>query len=163
MTTSKHETLVNLLHLNLARTLEIASFLKEIRDGELYTKEIGQGIDTWHDYLSQPEIGMTVHEANTLINLMDYMVRNGIDPDCGIPTKTLKFLAKNNIDNPEIIYAASQLTHKDFKELHYDKGSTKPRTYTYMLMKRCNETGNLTKVHGIESSELEDNFKDKLE
>ena len=61
----------------------------------------------------------------------------------------------------ELLEDARFLAQKDFKDRLYDRqiessNDETERTYTYLIMKRCKETSNLTRVFGIESSQIED-------
>lgn len=136
---------------------DLGMALHSVKKNESYREEIGEGIDTWHDYLYM--IGLTNREASYLISA--YLWSNTLDEEslkvvADIPKESLKKLVSNKETDPEMILAAQTLTVKDFKERFYDhktkdKGK---RTYTYMVMKKCNETGTLEKVHGVESEEI---------
>lgn len=134
--------------------------LREVKNS--YRDLVGEGIDTWHDFLNQPEVGMTVREANELISIADKLT---YEQYCDMPTATAKYLVRLKIDlGDEILYSASTLTTKDFKERYFDikTNDEGQRTYSFMVMKKCNETGNLTKVHEVESEEVLKAFKDKI-
>ncbi len=160
--TSKNNELVTLLKSVRIAGVHAGHLLMEMREGERYKEEIGEGINTWHDYLSQPDIGMSVVEANALIKLFQFCTSHNISDHtiARIPTPTLKHLVKNSATLPteEILEAGATLSTRDFKERFYDhvtedKGK---RTYTYMVMKKCLETGTMTKVY---EDELEEGIK----
>jgi hypothetical protein len=141
--------------------INLGSLLKEIKVGELYKTEIGAGIDTFYQFLCQPEIGMTVNEANFLIKAYD-KAKEGHYNFRDISPRKLKYLLSSaNID--ELIDDARTLSNADFIERHYDKKTNnEARTYEYLVMRRCNETGSLSKVGGVESNEVKEVFKDKI-
>jgi hypothetical protein len=126
-----------------------------------YRDLVGEGINTWHDFIAQPEIALSTTEANFLLGIaetffvIDYM---------GMPKANAKLILKMGEVDEEILYAAKTLSIKDFRDRYYDlvteeKGE---RTYSYLVMKKCNETGNLSKVHEVESEEVLSAFKDKI-
>lgn len=160
---SNHQELLESLRLNRIVTHELGKQLKKIKENESWVYEIGNGIDTWHEYLSQPEIGMTVREANDLIKMADYARKTNTNPQ-EFSTKNYKMLVKEHESNEEIIESAKVLSNRDFKERYYDHKTADKgkRTYTYMVMKRCNETNNMSKVHGVESDEVLKKFKEHI-
>lgn len=132
---------------------------------ESYATMVGEGINTWASFLEQPEIGLTVREANSLIQLYEW-VGDGDVPLADLNLTTAKFCALKGIPMEGMEEDMKVLSLKDFKDRHYDvvsKEDNAPRTYTYMVMKRCNETGNLTKVYGEGVEELEETIKTKLD
>jgi len=140
--------------------------LWRLKANNLYKKAIGEGgIDTWNDFLKLPEIGLSTSEANRLMDIYEQFVVKLEYSEKEIAqakTKALHYLlpvakrgevSKETMD--ELLESAQHLTLSQFKEELYDakteyKGE---RTYTYMVMCKCNETGNMQKVHGL-SSEL---------
>ena len=160
--TSNYKTLLGLLReIRTLQYFELGSLLALIKAEESYRTEIGAGIETWHQFLSQPEIGMTVNEANYLIKVFE--LANNVDFDIRtIPPKSLKLILTKNLPN-DLFHEAATLSTADFKELHFDAETGKEeRTYEYLVMKRCNETGGLSKVNGVESQEVQEAFKDKI-
>ena len=141
-------------HIAMGELLSIA------KEQKIWQTDIGEGIDTWYDFLAQPEIGMGVHEANTLISVFKLSQSIGLADTIQIPPQTLKYMAKVGGD----VEDAKVLTTKDFKDKYYeDKHKKDERTYTYLVMKRCTETGNMTKVHGVESEEVLTAFNEKID
>ena len=124
---------------------------------------MGDGINTWSDFLAQPEIGMTVREANQLIQLAEYV--SGVNvPLWELNLATARFAALRGIVDPELLDDMKVLTLKDFKDRHYDKNTDDKgeRTYKYLVMKRCNETGNLSKVYTDEVEKIEKRLAEEL-
>lgn len=127
-----------------------------------YESLVGEGINTWASFLEQPEIGMTVREANSLVQLSEWA--NGIRvPFEDVNLSTARFCTKNGCPTEGLEEDMSVLSLRDFKDRHYEvvNGEDAPRTYTYLVMKRCVETGNLTKVYGVEDLEAE--IKEKID
>lgn len=129
-----------------------------LRDAKLnYRDMVGEGINTWVDFISQPEIGLTAREATSLIQL------HNLETDSGIPISTLnlataKFVASKGIYKPELIEDMRFLSLSDFKERYHDITvgvDNAPRSYTCLVMKRCNETGNLSRVYGDGITDVE--------
>jgi hypothetical protein len=138
--------------------------LLKLRQGEKYMKAVGS-IDSWSEYLSQPEIGMSVAEANSLINVFRFAIgRLTVEDHLQIPFATLKEMLKHDDESGEMIEAAKNLSTKDFRDRYYEyTHDEEPATdFTYMVMKRSADTGNLKKVHGIESEEILNVFKDQI-
>ena len=163
------EQLVALLQSVRIANVKVGHLLMQIREGEKYKEEIGQGVDSWYDYLSQPEVGMSVTEANSLIRLHKFCATNFISEHliARIPTPSMRHLVKNAAPFPmeEILEAGATLSPRDFKDRYYDISTedTGVRTYTYMVMKKANETGTMEKIHGVESEEIISAFKKKIE
>ncbi len=157
--TSKNNELIELLKSVRIADVHVGHLLSEIKEGEIYKEEIGEGINTWYDYLNQPDIGMSVVEANALIRLYQFCTSNNISREyiVRIPTPTMKHLVKNTATLPteEILEAGATLSTSDFKERFYDHATDYKggRTYTYMVMKKCVETGTLSKVYDDELKE----------
>ena len=121
------------------------------------------------DYLAQPEVGLTKGEANRLVQIYEeFVVKFHYDEVyiANIPLKNLHYLlpiAKATKDESKItslLNEAKHLSQKDFKERVYDiktedKGE---RTYEYLIMKKCKETGGMVKVHNIPSEEIKYRF-----
>lgn len=140
---------------------DIGGVLKTIKEGELWKTEIGDGVQTWHQFLSQPEINLTVNEANQYIKIFELPLSQ--DQKKLISLRNLKFIANKPID-PELIADATVLSRTDLRERHHDVSSgSEKRTFEYVLMRRVKETGSLSKVNGVESQELEQKFKDRIE
>ena len=160
--TSKYSELREYIYRSNQVTLGIAEILKQIKDGDLFKSEIGYGVDTWHQFLAMPEIGMTVNEANFLIRI--YNLSLDFPSLVEVPRRMWKLLDGQDI-NEELIESAKTLSYQDLKERLYDVtvNDNGERTYTYVVMKRCNETGNLSRVPIIESDEVVERFKDKIE
>ena len=53
---------------------------------------------------------------------------------------------------------AKMLSDKDFREAMVENQNITDRTYTYSVMKRCKETGSMTKVHGLDSDDIKNKF-----
>lgn len=134
--------------------LQLGEMLGSIKDGA-YRELVGEGINTWSDFLAQPEIGLSVREANALVRLADWVDAMDV-PLEQLNLATANFAASKGILERDLLEDIKVLSLKDFKERHYDHvtNDSGPRTYTYLLMKKCNETGNMTKVHDVDEEQL---------
>lgn len=134
--------------------LQLGEMLASIKEGA-YKEMVGEGVNTWSDFLAQPEIGLSVREANALIRLADWVDAMDV-PLERLNLATANFAASKGILERDLVEDMSVLSLKDFKERHYDHVTqdSGPRTYTYLLMKKCNETGNMTKVHDVDEEQL---------
>jgi hypothetical protein len=137
----------------------IGKHLKTLRDTEDYKKL--SGLESWFDFLAQPEIDLTAQEANKLISNYEFIVSNNLPQD--ISSRRISLLKK--ISNPiEIYNETALLSYKDMKERIVDldnekSGKSNTRTYKYVIMRKCLETGTLEKVNGVESPEILNTFK----
>lgn len=117
--------------------------------------------------MKQPEIGLTVGEANKLIDLYTtFVLELGYSEEqlSSISLKNLKVLlplVKQGVQNlEELMDQARTLSDKDFKDALIETSESLvevPRTYKYVVMKVCNETKNMSKVH-----EITDEIKQQL-
>lgn len=132
---------------------------------ENYEEMVGEGITSWSDFLAQPEIGLTVREANGLIKLHDWVNETGVNIK-DVNLSSAKFAANKGLDINGVEDDINMLSLKDFKERHYDvsKGEDNaPRTYTYLLMRKCNETNSLSRVYDEEAEKLLETIKDRID
>lgn len=116
-----------------------------------YKEMIGEGINTFPDFLAQPEVGLSATDAKHLILLVEWLDATGLRLE-ELNLATARFCASKGILDPELFEDMKTLSVKDFKERHYEvkKGlelGEDERTYTYLVMKKCNETGNLSRVY----------------
>lgn len=125
---------------------------------------LATGVDTWEEYLMQPEVNISKHRASKLISIYRFFVEEHkfTPPELeDVPTYALDYISKNRIQDKskisELLDESRCLSKKDFKErfldLQHPDGEAE-RTYTYLLIKKCVETGNMTKVHDVPLSEL---------
>lgn len=139
-----------------------------LKSNNLFKKAVGQGIDKWHDFLALPEIGLDNREANRLMDIYDvFVVKHKIPEDelAEAKIKSLHYLLPIARDGKvqnvrEYVQLASTLSQSDFRESVYDLKTQDlgARTYIYLIMKKCVETGTMTKVHNISSEEIKDKF-----
>ena len=163
-----HNSLVQKLATQRKNWIEIAEALYNLKIDENFKDAVGEGVDTWNSYINQPEIGLSRREANKLVLVYNkFVIEMGKSPDelGTMPLKTLWKLLKasEGLDEDtleELYQSAPTLSHKDFTELIHDKtvDDSGARTYTYMVMRKSNETGSLSKVHDIESEAIKQAF-----
>jgi hypothetical protein len=160
-----HSSLTSLVQNGKANELQLAHKLYLLKRYDLWRDSVG-GMDRWEDYLKQPEIGIPVSKANKLIRIYEYFGQRhpGYEVE-GVPVYALDYIAKKNPnpkDIPEMLDAARNLSQVDFKDRFHDMANSQDgeafRTYSYMIMQKCNETGNLKKVHDISSEEIKSKF-----
>lgn len=173
MPTSNNETAVA-LHNSIIqfRTAEkkdewiLAQKLYTLRRYELWRFAVG-GYDSWEDYLKQPEIGISRHKADKLVRIYEFFIVNDtFTPEDlkDVPWQALDYISKKNFDKfspsyAELIEAAKHLTPKDFKERYFELSQPEvERTYSYVIMRKCDQTGNLEKVHEVESEQIKKAF-----
>lgn len=163
-----HQRLLESIAFTKTGFVVIGKLLYELNKDDNFLDAVGEGIDTWDDYISQPEISLSRGEANRLMQIYEeFVLKIGLTETelSEIPVKNLHYilpmvkkgLPKEQLD--VLIDDARHLAQKDFKEKVYEtKHDTDERTYEYMVMKRCIETGVLTKVHDITSEQIINNF-----
>lgn len=144
----------------------MGKLLHELKDKSAFKKAVGAGIDTWDDYIAQPEIHLSRGEADRLIQIYEqFVLRFQFDEDfvSEIPIKNLHYLlpiakaSGDEDDIEELLYAAKDLSQRDFRE-RVGEIKYPERTYEYLIMKRCVETGSLTKMHDIDSESIKERF-----
>lgn len=168
-----HSELVGLIKHSKRSFVETGKLLYELKKSGAYKKAVGQGIDTWKDYIAQPEIGLSITEADRLLQIYEqFVVIFGYEGDfiSKVPVKHLIYLLPickkgDAAQVDELLNAAIELSTKDFKA-HTDELKVKdtPLTYEYMIMMRCKETGSLVKLHEYSASDVDtmiQRFKDE--
>jgi hypothetical protein len=129
----------------------IGCLLYRLKEKNSFKKAVGDM--AWRDFLAQPEIGIPVREAEFLIGY--YKLCTEHQYVIHAPEESLKFLVKTNCTSPDIIRDAEQLSVKDFKERYHEKKTNDaPKTYEFVVMRKCKETGSLTMEHTVRSAEI---------
>lgn len=138
---------------------DLAAILYVLRRRELWRFAVG-GFDSWEDYLKQPEVGLTRHKADKLVRIYEYFIiqnKYTVAQLWDTPWYALDYISKKKPD-PSLIQTlledAKHLTPKDFKENYFDATEVGDRTYSYVLMRKCDQTGNLEKVHELDSETI---------
>ena len=144
--------------------VSMGKLLYELHTDDAFLEATGEGIETWQSFLAQPEIAMSVSEANRLIQIYEqFVLRLGVDEDelAQIPVKNLQYLLPivKQLENDEevlgLLNDAGSLSQRDFRErIKEYKDDDGVRTYTYIVMRRCNETSTMRKVQGIDSDTI---------
>lgn len=161
-----HQNLLTLLRNSRKNFIFQGKILYLLRVNGAYKNSFGA--DTWDDYLKSPEIGMSRREADLLIKIYEtFVLKFGYSEEylSEIPRTAinliLPFISKYPKEKiEEMLLAAQTLSIKDFKERFYDIRSDNKgeRTYEYIIMKRCIETGTMEKIHDIESDKIKEFF-----
>jgi len=143
--------------------------LYHLDQDESFKNVVGEGIDTWNEYLQQPEIGLSKGEANRLIQIYEnFVLRLGfsIETVSEVPVKNLHYLlplvkGTDDVDEvADLLADATMLSQKDFREKIYEsKNPEEEQTYEYLIMKKSIQTGSLSKVHDIPSELIKETFK----
>lgn len=167
---SLHHLLADQVSFSKQSSVEVGKLLHDLRLDDNYLTAVGEGIETWQSYLAQPEIGLSVSEANRLIQIYEvFVLRWEFEEEeiAAIPTKnlhTLLPLAKAIEVSPEgeeelmaLVNDATHLSQRDFKERLHDVKSQDDgvRTYEYVIMQKCIETGGLRKVHDFSPTDVD--------
>lgn len=160
------------LHVEVVKTiknaklnfLELGSYLKLLHQDDLFKQAVGEGIDTWDDYIAQPEIGLSKGEASRFMQIYEtFIERFEFSPKqvSEIPLKNIQYLlplAKECADKDEVqtlLSEAKNLSRQDFRErIHDIKKPDEERTYEYLIMKRCEQTGTLSRIYDIPEEEI---------
>lgn len=151
--------------------LSQGEILNKLRNDELY--KLTNGGMSWEDYLKQPEISLTAGQARQRIECYLLFVKSmgmSLEELGFYPLPALKFILgkfhkkvfANATEIRQVMEASKQLSLKDLKEFVHDANTETiegaPRTYEFLIMKRCIETGNMTKVHDIASEDIKSKF-----
>lgn len=165
-----HQMLVTVVGFSKKGFVAMGKILRALKLNSQFKSAVGQGIDTWEEYLRQPEIGLAAGEANRLIQIYEeFCVRLGYDEDTisAIPIKNIHYLLpivkamSSQEQADELIADATLLSQRDFKERLYDKkveAGEPTRTFEYLIMAKTLETGTLSKVMGIDSMTIKRAF-----
>jgi len=156
-----HQKLLESISFTKTGFVVIGKLLHHLYADSTFLQAVGEGINTWDDYISQPEICLARGEASRLIQIYEqFVLRLGLSEEdvAKIPLKNIHYLlpivkgaTEENADEiRELVEDARVLSQKDFKERVYEaKHEEQERTYEYLVMKRCHETGVLSKIHNI--------------
>lgn len=165
-----HQMLVAVVGYSKRSFVAMGKLLFALKYDNQYRNAIGSGINTWEDYLKQPEIGLAAGEANRLIQIYEeFCLRLGYDEDTisAIPVKNIHYLLPivrkfdDREDTDELVADATFLSQRDFKERLYDRKVEQgepTRTFEYMVMAKTVETGTMSRVMDIDSETIKRTF-----
>lgn len=154
-----HNNLLVVNQIGKGQDWALAKQLYALRRFDLWRFAVG-GYDSWEDYLKQPELGISRHKADKLIRIYEYFIvskKYDLENLKDVPWYALDFISKKNTPADkvmELLLDAKHLTPKDFKETYFDITNGGDRTYSYVLMKKCDQTGSLEKVHELDSETI---------
>lgn len=137
--------------------LAMGELLSELKTGDKFKDAVGD-TETWNQFLKQPEIGLSIGEADKLIKIYNRLVLDNsieITKLENISLKNLKKLSDQETITGELVDMAMTLSDQDFREVIAENSGIMERTYTYMIMKKCKETGSMTKVHGYSNEDVD--------
>lgn len=127
--------------------IELGQEFERVKDDRLYEGYA----DNFIDAVKSPEIGFSPSEAETLIKMSRMF---GLLELNDLPSHNNMKLMVNKEVHMELLKDAQVLSTTDFKEKIKDEQTgTQERTYTYEVIKRCNETGNIKRVYDEEKEE----------
>lgn len=107
--------------------------------------------DTFIDFCKSPEIGFTHSEVQQLMKM--YKLFGLLEPEDLPSHHNMKLMVSKAVDMT-LLEDAQTLTPTDFREkIKDDETGSQERTYTYEVIKRCNETGNIKRVYDEEKEE----------
>ncbi len=155
-----YQGLIQVIQSDTTCYLQKGEVLTMLKEDDAWRRAVGEGIDTWDDFLKQPEISISRLEAERMMKAWSIANSSGrslVDLE-QIPVASIKKLTELENITDEILNQAITLSVKDFKEAIAENENIQTRTYIYMVMRKCKETGNMTKVHGIESDFIKETF-----
>jgi len=162
-----HQALIKLVLAAKQNFVLMGEILYNLKRDDNFKRAVGKGIDTWVDYVKQPEIGLSKGEANRLVQIYEHFVKRlGFSPEIisEVPVKNLHYLLPivKKMDNEDDVGAlladATMLSQRDFKERVFDIKHDENRTYEYIIFKKCVETGTLTRIYDISSEQIVKKF-----
>ena len=133
--------------------IALGKSLLEAKVESIWEDEIGYGIDTWYDFIAQPEIGFSNGESNFLIGLANLSSVHSEAELSRVPTGTVKHMLKHGGD----IMDAQVLSTKDFKKKNFETKHTREPNYSYIVMK-VHEDGTMNRVYGDELETAKENI-----
>lgn len=165
-----YQQLVSTLQLQRAVGIGLGQLLWKLKANNLFKEAIGQGIETWNDFLKMPEIGLEMSEANRAMDLYEvFIIKYGYSMEelSTAKTKSLHYLlplAKDATVNEsrirELVESAKHLTQSQFREEIYDsKPGVLTSTYAFVLMRRRVETGTLQIVPNVDDQLIKAAFE----
>lgn len=127
--------------------LELGQEFERVQDEELYDGYA----DNFIDAVKSPEIGFSPSEVKTLIKM--WRMFGLLEPE-DLPSHHSMKLMVNKAVDMDLLRDAQVLSVTDFKEKIKDEQTgNQDRTYSYEVIKRCNETGNIKRVYDEEKEE----------
>lgn len=165
-----YKKLLEVLHLGRMAGALLGQQLYRLKGNNAFKDAIGEGVDTWEEFLKMPEINLETREANRAMEIYEeFVIKRGYSTEmlAEAGTKTLHYLLpmvkKDELTDKQIgglLKAGAALPQKSFREkLHEVKHPETPLTYEFVLMRRCIETNNLQKVHEIDHEQIMQVFK----
>lgn len=157
-----HQLLLKMVHHAKINFVQMGAVLKYLKEGDNFKLTTG-GIDTWEEYVRQPEISLSNGESNRLIQIYEVFCEKfgyTVEKIASVPVKNLHYLlpiAKESDDKEEIdrlVTNAELLTQKDFRDRVFEMKTDGPRTYEYYVMEKCIETGNMKRVYDIPEQDI---------
>lgn len=160
---SDYQELLKVLELGRLAGVMLGKYLFRLKANNDYQKAVGQGIDTWQEFLKMPEIGLDPREATRAMEIYEQLcLKRGYSTEmvAQAGTKSLHYMLplikKGELEESEVsglLHSAAVLPQKSFREKLQDvKGGD--RHYEFVLMRRCKETNSLQKVHDITSEQI---------
>lgn len=147
----------------------LGKVLWNLKANNSFKKAIGSGIDTWEDFLKMPEIGIDMREANRAMEIYEqFVVKLHYTEEelAEVGTKALHYvlpLVKSGELQEEhirgLLSDGANLTQAAFKERLHDVTKGGGKTYEYLIMRKCKETGTMQKVRGVKSGQIIDALK----
>ena len=135
---SAHENLVNLIRESKVNFVQMGALLYFLKKDDNFKSSVGS-IETWAEYLRQPEIGLSLGEANRLEQIFEtFCIKFGYSTDriANVPVKNLHYLlpiAKNAEDIEELLSDAEHLSPNDHMELGQHSEFLGAMSYLEML------------------------------
>lgn len=164
-----HQALIRLITTAKQNFILMGELLYNLKQEDNFKQAVGEGIDTWVDYVKQPEIGLSKGEANRLVQIYEHFVaRLGFSPETisEVPIKNLHYLlpivkGMDNVDDVGAMLAdATLLSQQDFKERLHDIQHNEERTYEFIIFRKSIETGSLSRVYDISSEQIISKFNE---
>ena len=164
-----HDELLQIVHFSKKSIVVLGKLLSGLKRDDMFKKAVGNGADTWEDYLKQPEIGLSTAEAAKMIQVYEeFIVRLGYDEDTvsDIPNKNMTYLLplikkiSSQEEADELIADATLLSQKDFKLKLFEvkMGERATKHLEYFIMAKTMETNTLERVHDISSDLIKQTF-----
>ena len=163
-----YTTLGRLATTDKLNELALAEVLYTLKKNNNFKKAVGEGVDSWTQFLALPEINISWKRANFLMQVYDILVvKHGYSEEriSRVPTRALVLIIPlaRKIDDKDVIDSlldnAEHLSQQDFKLFLFElKNPDTIKTYEYQIIQKCIETGTIRKVKGVRHEEIKEAF-----
>lgn len=160
-----YKKLLEVLHFGRMAGALLGQQLFRLKANNAFREAIGEGVETWADFLKMPEINLDSREATRAMEIYEqFCIKRGYSTEmlaeAGVKNLhyMLPMVKKGELpeeDIKELLEAGAVLPQRSFKaRLHDVKTGGGERHFEFVLMRRCIETNDLQIVHDYDSEKI---------